>query len=744
MIDQWFKKDLQKIYEHHEIAVFIDESGDADFLIGCLGGDYQIFKANSELEELHIKYLIEKQRSESQKYLIYTCTEKNKLKFIREYCETDGCLEIRYLQNYIKEKVHQTLNLNINLAREELLAAAKVSIGKDKSYWLDLSHKGASEIFDLETELLLFLHDPAKYNAERFDKQLREAFYQKVHELVGLQYIDREPPVLANEVACRIFENLLISRKNEILDRVYANWLDSVSYKSSLMHYLNKFKIPHNFKSWEVSLEHPFQKVDEIWLKEIGSNLGEKEKLPEYIRKITARHNNRKAQAAGIRFWGDVLELIQFDAKNISYLSSLDEVIDFYKLHFSKVDNAIRRLYSVFLNNRDLIEPFQELYKELVAVFLDRWFKFFNSYKETQTGALQRIIDENSDKVAIIVGDGVAYEVAQEIAGCVQSSIKLSPGHVLADFPSETENNMSRIFIDDGTTRKIHLDRVKYLLDKNPGKKIEFIDLDTFDGEEKAAQYLICTHKDFDTMGEKFQHKALKYFPETISSMARKIELLLQSGYKKVFLISDHGFVLSGLLCEADKIPANTQGVAQKAERYILANDEQPELLDSLIEIKKKHGSFNYLYFSRTLNPFKTTGPYGYSHGGLSPQELVTPFFCWQLSAAHDSKLPVNIANKADLESVAGEIYQIKLSAGEVPGNLLSLNRKVYLVFFKNGAQSNKSDILTISRNDKICKEYSFDGAKEIEIQLLDADTKECLDHTKIRRSSDRDLGGLL
>ncbi|HQB83108.1 MAG TPA: PglZ domain-containing protein, partial [Candidatus Rifleibacterium sp.] len=135
---------------------------------------------------------------------------------------------------------------------------------------------------------------------------------------------------------------------------------------------------------------------------------------------------------------------------------------------------------------------------------------------------------------------------------------------------------------------------------------------------------------------------------------------------------------------------------------------------------------------------------YGYSHGGLSPQELVTPFFCWQLSAAHDSKLPVNIANKADLESVAGEIYQIKLSAGEVPGNLLSLNRKVYLVFFKNGAQSNKSDILTISRNDKICKEYSFDGAKEIEIQLLDADTKECLDHTKIRRSSDRDLGGLL
>ena len=31
MIDVWFKKDLQNIYDTHPVAVFIDESGDADF-----------------------------------------------------------------------------------------------------------------------------------------------------------------------------------------------------------------------------------------------------------------------------------------------------------------------------------------------------------------------------------------------------------------------------------------------------------------------------------------------------------------------------------------------------------------------------------------------------------------------------------------------------------------------------------------------------------------------------------------
>ena len=101
------------------------------------------------------------------------------MKFIREYCETDGCIEIRYLQNYIKEKVHLTLNLNINLSREELISAAKVSVGKDRTYWLDISQKGAGEIFDLETVLLSFLDDPKKYAVERFDEQLREAFFSQ-------------------------------------------------------------------------------------------------------------------------------------------------------------------------------------------------------------------------------------------------------------------------------------------------------------------------------------------------------------------------------------------------------------------------------------------------------------------------------------------------------------------------------------------------------------------------------------
>ena len=243
MIDQWLKKDLQDIYEQHPVAVLIDESGDAEFFLKIFEGEYTIHRVKSEIEELHVKYLIEKARPSPQRFLIYTRSKKDELKFIREYCETCGCLEIRYLQNYIKDKVHQTLNLNINLPREELIASAKVSVGKDRTYWMDLSHKGATEIFDLNKELLPFVHDPDKYSKEKYDAQLRETFFRKVNELIGQDYLNKPASTLAEEVVKAMFDGLAKGSCNKTLETVYNSWLDSVSYGDSFNEYLDHYTV---------------------------------------------------------------------------------------------------------------------------------------------------------------------------------------------------------------------------------------------------------------------------------------------------------------------------------------------------------------------------------------------------------------------------------------------------------------------------------------------------------------------
>ena len=135
---------------------------------------------------------------------------------------------------------------------------------------------------------------------------------------------------------------------------------------------------------------------------------------------------------------------------------------------------------------------------------------------------------------------------------------------------------------------------------------------------------------------------------------------------------------------------------------------------------------------------------YGYSHGGISPQELITPYFLWERSAEITQGLQVTIQNKADLQSVTGELFQLIIKADNEPDDIFSLSRKVYLMFFSNNVQINKSEVFLIQKDQTISKEYTFDGNPEIDVLLLDAQTKEQLDRALVKQNKMRDLGGLL
>jgi len=78
------------------------------------------------------------------------------------------------------------------------------------------------------------------------------------------------------------------------------------------------------------------------------------------------------------------------------------------------------------------------------------------------------------------------------------------------------------------------------------------------------------------------------------------------------------------------------------------------------------------------------------------------------------------------------------------PSLYLKISSVFKLIFFSNKKQVNKSDVFTIQRDELITKEYTFDGNSELEVHLLDAQTKQQLDKTVIKQNKDRDLGGLL
>ena len=451
------------------------------------------------------------------------------------------------------------------------------------------------------------------------------------------------------------------------------------------------------------------------------------------------------ANRLGIIFWKDVKTLLEFDVKNINQISSFQEAVDFYIKHFCKIDGAIRKLYCTFLNHKEIIEPIQSYYKNLSTIFLDKWFRYIEEYKSNQLGTIQNIIDKHNDKTAIVVGDGVSYEFAQDIVSAFgKTDIELSKNYILAGLPSETEHNMSQLYVNIGEIMATKKEREVYLSKSNHDKDVAFIDLENINETTDTASYLICSYKDPDKLGETYQQKALKYFNQVAETFASKIKQLLQNGYKQVYLITDHGYTLTGVLEESDKITVGFKGTVNKNERYIRTTSQQQIDTGLLIERVDSYNEFQYCYYAKRLGPFKTPGVYGFSHGGMSPQETIIPFFKWTYNKVDNELLGVYISNKDDLNGITGNLYSLKLRGNTSSDSLFSAERKVILMFFSNGEKINQSDIISIEKGKEIKKEYQFDSNITIEIKVLDADSKEQLDKVTVSQIASRDLGGLI
>jgi len=741
MIDKWFKADLNFILDKKDRVVIICVDGNGDFLKELIPNNYVVFATENDIEELEAKYNIEKDHKED-KVVIITSRERSKLKFMREYCETNGCIEIKKIDNYISEKIFRKLNKNIQLLPEELIAAAKVSIGKNEDYWLNIIQKGKDSIFDIEKEILPFLDDPKSYS-KKHDADVGQQFFEKLNAWLDRDFVEQPPEILAREAAHIIIGSLLKSKVPSKFLTVYNAWADSNRYESSLSEYINSFKISlDNQNVWNVHMDHPFSKIDNIWLEQISNNLQNETYVADKLEIIKKRSKSFIAAKVLDFCWQDVQTIIEFDETPIQNIASFDQAVNYYTKHFYKLDSAIRHLYTNFLNNKSIIKPFQEKYENILLQFLDKWFMYFKEYKENQTGLIAEILNSNQGKTAIIVGDGISYEISQSIVEKIRPKFEIENNYRFGGIPSVTLYNMSRLYISDNRIEEVHKKREDYLADNFKGN-ITFINLEDVSYSSDNSQYLICSCKDIDSIGEKMQQKALKYFDSIEELIAQKSDQLLSIGYDNVYIVSDHGFVLTGLLAESDKIEVNFEGKVHKGERYIETATKQNTTND-LIEKEFNNGEYKYLYFSKTIRPFKSPGVYGYAHGGISPQELIIPFIKISKTSSSIKALSVVISNKDDLASVVGDSFEIVLKSNSGDDGLFSSERKVLLLFLENGKQYNTSDIITIESNSVVKKEYHFNKKNQIEVILIDAKSKETLDKAVIKKDNSRNLDGLL
>lgn len=732
MIDKWFAEEIEKHKSHSDIIAILDDDQRCSFLIDILT-KYNVISTSDDWSELLARKEIYNSKKGSTTVL-YINREVSSVKFVQEYIHTSPCINLNVIERYIKEKVQQKLGLNINIADDQLLTIAKNSVGQSTDYWSDVIHK--NQVIDLNSSVLPFLHNPDQYILTLDDDQ-KELFVSEIHSFIDIPVSSKPNKTLAKQLAHFIFTALLSGAEDTKANTIYKTWVDSNQYRATLDVYTRSYKLD-KIEIWSVPSNHPFSQIDKSQLIDLTTRLEQGESIEEHIPFIRERASNFVPISLGIGYWQDLLILLAYDDSTLPKVKDIESAIDYHIEFIVPIDKAIRNLYSYFLNDHDIMLPLQHLYHHhYLAPFLEVWFKYFDQYHSDQQGTLHQILKTTNVKTAVIVADGLSYDSSVELADLINIP-GLSRKYIKAGIPSETEHNMSLIYDHVGVITAVHREREKKLKKDLASMNIGMILLESVTQHTEDYDHIICTFKDIDELGEKSQQRYLKYTKAMFAMAKDKIVQLRQNGYKEIHLITDHGFVLTGILSESEKLDIKVSGNSATNDRYIKSVKHPDQ--DQLHTLQKDYGKYQYISFAKSIAPFKSKGAYGYSHGGITPQELITPHFIWSLNDSTSNDLDVKIINKDDLQSVMGDYFDIKIAA-KYDNNTKSISRLVDLVLFSDNEIVASKERILINRTDEFIQEFSFSGSKSLNLNILDHQTKEKLTVLTVNKDTSRDLG---
>lgn len=739
MLEKWLRAEIDAKLKNSKRIIVLDESSEWEFLVeaACVGSVLLRRKNNDKKwkqkhDELFLRYDIEKNHKDSD-VIVYIQGELGDDSFLVDYAKTGGCIVLS--REWVRETLLRETSLQVSLNDEELYAACHVGVKKDLNWWKRVIQK-IEDVLILEDDILQFMDDPNGF-MKKHSQTVRNLYIQEFCKLLGQPLQEKPYDTFANEISKHIFEGILNGNITKREYSIYCKWLDSHEHKQSFKNYLSMFKIPNNVEISKVNDNHCFAEIDHRELIYLVDNLGDSTKVQIALGRIKHRIKNLKKNPYVAKWWPDVMDMVEesITCKD----ASIDKISTYYTTKFATKDRSMRHILEYWKATESIVRPLQERYEQMNQDMLKVWFAHYDEYKENQKGHLVRLINDNKKKIAIIVGDGVRYEVADSVASRIEPRIKVDKKFMYAGLPSETEHNMSALYTMDGKIIAAKSDREKRL-SQDTGKNITYLQLGEVN-ETTDGDILVLTYKDIDDAGEKMQQEMLKLVNEFEDILVEKIQLLLHIGYKEVHLVTDHGFVLTGILDESDKIPTDDiYGAKKVSERYIRSVDEQNS--EKYISLYEPYGEYNYVNFAKSSRPFYSSGKYGYAHGGFTPQEVVIPNFVFTYEQTN--KLDVIIINKKDLCEVIGSIVTIKISSSEEAADVMSTKRSVRVVLYAEGKEIDKTSILTISPGIKKSVELSLNGINEAIAVVLDEDTKDQLDKATVSKTQMRDFGGLL
>lgn len=736
MIEHWFAKEVRQILDEHHRLVITDVKGAGAFLLSFLPPRMKttLIVAHNRKEELQAR--IDAERNDPERNIIfYTSIAKRKLTQLQEYATTCGCIVLDDLEAYIKSMLFRELGVQSMVDGRTLILAAKMGKGKDDKWWKGVA-QGLINPLNIDDAILSFLKSPIEYKRNS-DAEVYHIMEVEACGMIGKTYTPQAPEVFAKEFMSVLFDHLLNNSISDELLSLYYAMVNSNEMDEPLRDYIDSYSIPPTASPFKCHQDHPFTKIDSYFFRLVSNAMKDGEPLDVMSDYIWRRLSSPKVSQFKALWLKDLQTLLAVDLGGLHLISSLDTFAQYYRDTFSSIDSAIRHLYAEWLREPDVLRPIQEFYEQHNRSVLDVWYQLIGDYQQTQQGLLAKCFNESQGRTAIIVCDGLRLEMAESISrNKFSAGVKISHDTAWSKLPSVTPNGMSALYGLPSPKEDNVSKRYKSLCASIADVEImQFAQLNP----RVTAEKLVLIYGNIDEIGEKLQLAGLVEINNYEGQLYDAIQRLLRMGYANVWLTSDHGFVITGILDEADKVEAPS-GVTTDERFFISTN---PIKDSKFIERTDVWLSGDYQYYAKTDKPFRTRGKYGYAHGGFTPQECIIPKYLFSQEKGQLG-MQVVIANKSELKSVTGQFYKVCLKGVGAEGNMLEAERRVQLLCYnEQGQEISRSNIIKVEVNTEAIQEYKIDSTK-IKLVVVDAITTEQLDACDIEKSNSRDLDGLL
>ena len=734
MIDQWFIEEAMHVLREHKRLVITDMRGEGTFLLNYLPPKRcKVFIVSKEHDELASR--IEAERDYRDKNVVfYTTIAKSNLTLLQEYASTCGCIELDDMETYIKHLLYRHLGANSSVDGRTLLLAAKVSKGKDENWWRGVA-QGITKPVDPPSLIIGFLSDPEGFAAQN-EEEVYNVMQHEACKLTGKPEVKQTPLALAKDFMRSLFNSLLNNTINDNLKNLYYQIVDSESMSEAFDDYISGFNLPSDVNPFKCHYDHPFTKIDKTVFKCYSDMLKHHEDTTLVLRYLSQRLLSKKAKKFKESWLNDFSTVINFDLGEPHAINSLEEFGKYYQEKFSTIDTAMRRLYVEWLSEEDTIRPVQEYYELQNQAMLNSWFLLVKDYKPTQHNLIKNCFDQANSKTVVIVCDGLRLEMAEAITKRrFSNDISIKKDTAWCQLPSVTPNGMSALYglasVKEDSIFKRHASLKAQLPD------VEIMQLSSINSGV-TAKHLVLLYGDIDTIGEHKQLAGLADIAAYEKELYNKIKMLLSMGYCNVYLTTDHGYVITGLLDEADKVPAPSG--TKTEERFVVSDETIGNT--KLIERHDEWLDGNYQYYAQTDKPFRTRGRYGYSHGGFTPQECLIPVYHFSKESS-DLDMKVRIENKEDLLAVTGQYYTVRLKGSGSESSIFDSERRVKLLFYDgNNIELNQSQIVRLKANESQSLEFELSHS-ELKLVVIDAATTEQLDSCIVKKQISRDIEDL-